>query len=496
MPSVLIVDDEPSICTGLQRLLEGRGYSCTAVGNAEQAHDAVRRRRPDVALLDVRLPGESGLSLMRQLAASSPAIRFVVMTAYGTMETAIEAMREGAFDYLLKPLDLDRVAQTVDRAVQHSTRPEVAVRADSDPPARGALVGSSPAMHEIYKTIGALTRHDVTVVIVGESGTGKELVARAIHDHSPRGQEPFVAINCGAIPPSLLESELFGHERGSFTDAHETKLGKFEMAGGGTIFLDEIAEMSLSLQVKILRALQEREIERIGGRNPIPIRARILAATHRDLQEQVNRGLFREDLLYRLQVASIRLPPLRERREDLAVLTAAFLGRFAAELRKPVSGISRAALARLQAHRWPGNVRELENVLQRAVVMCRGPIIDVDDLSPLSDDPLGMPGDGVPPADWKRSLRAYAQHRLDARQPGDHLYDDMLLRTEQVVIEAALERFQGNQVATAQALGISRNTLRKRLVQFSLLADDPPAGSTAPTAPPGGQSPPGDRSPR
>jgi DNA-binding NtrC family response regulator len=476
MASILIVDDEPNICSALQRFLEGHGHRCSVAGNGDQARALAQRDRPDVVLLDVRLPGESGLTVLSALRTIVPQAQVLVMTAYGTMETAIAAMREGAFEYLLKPLELERVEQAVQHALQARAPVEPALRVASKPPPHGELVGRSSAMQEVYKTIGALTRHDVTVVITGESGTGKELVARAIHEHGERAREPFVAIHCGAIPVTLLESELFGHERGSFTDAYETKIGKFELAGAGTIFLDEIAEMSLALQVKMLRALQEREIERIGGRGPIPIKARILTATHRDLATQVARGLFREDLLYRLQVASIHLPPLRERPEDIEELAAVFLGRFGEELNKRVIGMSRAAVDRLLAYSWPGNVRELENVLQRAVVMCRGDVIDAQDLPLL----IGADGPGAPDSaagvDWRRSLRQYAHRRLDAHAGGEGLYDEMLLRVEQVLIEAALERHQGNQVATAQALGISRNTLRKRLVQFALLAPEPHAG--------------------
>jgi len=431
----------------------------------------VRRERPDIVICDVRLPGMSGLQALAHIRREQPNAFVIVMTAYGTAQTAIEAIQNGAYDYLTKPIDLRRLRAILERVEQAS-----ALRAESQQeptpplssPSPGVeLVGESPAMQEIYKLIGMLTTNRVTVLIEGESGTGKELVARAIHFNSPARNRPFVAVNCGALTESLLESELFGHERGAFTDATRQAIGKIEAAEDGTLFLDEIANTSLALQVKLLRALQEREFQRVGGVKTLPVRARIIAATNVPLEDAVRAGTFREDLYYRLKVVSLNLPPLRERRSDIPLLVAFFLKRISAELGRPVQAVDNAAMEMLMRHEWRGNVRELENALRRAAVFSRGEAILPEHLPP---EVLAPPALSPRPAAWTTLLRTLA----DRAQPGD-VYYDLHNRLDRTLIEYALERFQRNQVRAAQWLGISRTTLRRRMEELAIpFGDDEP----------------------
>jgi two-component system, NtrC family, nitrogen regulation response regulator GlnG len=393
------------------------------------------------------------------------------MTAHGTMETAIQAMQRGAYDYLTKPFDLDEVLLLAERALEaRRLTQEVARLRTGLQEVRefSALIGRHPRMQDVYKTIGRIAGTDVTVLLRGESGTGKELVARAIHHYSRRAGRPFVAVSCAAIPGTLLESEMFGHERGAFTDAKERRLGKFELAHGGTLYLDEIGDMPLELQTKLLRALQERTIERLGGHEPIRIDVRVLAATNRELEALMRDGRFREDLYYRLNVVTLNLPPLRERRRDIALLVEHFLAKYAAELGE--CGVAPEALDRLVGHDWPGNVRELENVVQRAMVMATGGVILPEHL------PIG-PVSAAASVAVDASLEEIIERKLVECVRGlrEHasanLYDLMVGLVEKPLLRAVLRETGGNQVRAAQILGINRNTLRKKLTEHGIDPD-------------------------
>jgi two-component system nitrogen regulation response regulator GlnG len=463
MPTVLVADDEDSVRWVLDRGLRGAGYAVTAVKDGASALREVERGAPDVVLLDVRMPGMDGLTVLARLRAIRPDALVVIMTAHGTMDTAIQAMQRGAYDYIAKPFDVDDVLLVVERALtarrltQEATEPRADLREVWE---FGSLIGRHPRMQEIYKTIGRISASDVTVLLRGESGTGKEVVARAIHHYSRRSARPFVAVSCAAIPGTLLESELFGHERGAFTDAKDRKLGKFELAHGGTLFLDEVGDMPLDLQTKVLRALQERTFERVGGQAPISVDVRILGATNRDLEALLKEGRFRDDLFYRLNVVALELPPLRERRQDIPLLVDHFLAKHADALGQRV--IAPEALACLVGHQWPGNVRELENVIQRAMVMAAAGVILPEHLpsAPAS------PGSAVA---VDPTLEDVIERRLLERvsglrdRAGGNLYDLLLSLVEKPLFRAVLRETEGNQVRAAHILGINRNTLRKKL---------------------------------
>src|SRR5213593_1909549 len=373
---ILIADDEDGLRWVLEKGLRQAGYEVTAVRDGDEALRAFSEAPFDLVFLDIRMPGTDGLTVLAKLRGLAPDAHVIVMTAHGTMETAIQAMQRGAYDYLAKPFDIDEVlllaarALAVRRLAQEVAQLKTGLQEVWE---FGALIGRHSRMQEIYKAIGRIAASDVTVLLRGESGTGKELVARAIHHYSRRAGRPFVAVSCAAIPATLLESELFGHERGAFTDAKERRLGRLELAHGGTLYLDEIGDMPVELQTKVLRALQERTIERLGGQESIRIDVRVLAATNRDLDTAIRQGAFREDLYYRLNVVTLNLPPLRERRRDVPLLVEHFLAKYAETLGE--RGVAPDSLDRLVGHEWPGNVRELENVVQRAMVMATSGVI-------------------------------------------------------------------------------------------------------------------------
>jgi two-component system nitrogen regulation response regulator GlnG len=405
---------------------------------------------------------------MREVRAEAS---IVVMTAHGTMETAIQAMQRGAYDYLAKPFDLDEVLLLAERALAAGRLTQEVARLRSglqEVREFSALIGRHPRMQDVYKTIGRVAGTDVTVLLRGESGTGKELVARALHHYSRRAGRPFVAVSCAAIPGTLLESEMFGHERGAFTDARERRLGKVELAHGGTLYLDEIGDMPLELQTKLLRALQERTIERLGGHEAIRVDVRVLAATNRNLEELMREGKFREDLYYRLNVVTLNLPPLRERRRDIPLLVEHFLAKYAAELGE--RGVAADALDRLVGHEWPGNVRELENVVQRAMVMATSGVILPEHL------PIG-PVSAAASVAVDASLEEIIERKLIECVRGlrEHasanLYDLMIGLVEKPLLRAVLLETGGNQVRAAQILGINRNTLRKKLTEHGINPD-------------------------
>jgi two-component system nitrogen regulation response regulator GlnG len=468
---ILIADDEDGLRWVLEKGLRGAGYDVTSVKDGDAAVRTFESEPFDLVFLDVRMPGTDGLTVLGRLRERRSDALVVVMTAHGTMDTAIQAMQRGAYDYLAKPFDIDEVLLVAERALAASRLKQEVVRLRGglqEVWEFGALIGRHPRMQDVYKTIGRIAASDVTVLLRGESGTGKELVARAIHHYSRRAGRPFIAVSCAAIPGTLLESELFGHERGAFTDAKERKLGKLELAHGGTFYLDEIGDMPLDLQAKLLRALQERTIERVGGQDTIRIDVRVLAATNRDLESLMKEGKFREDLYYRLNVVTLNLPPLRERRRDIPLLVEHFLGKYAPELGE--RGVAPEALDRLVGHDWPGNVRELENVVQRAMVMATSGVILPEHL------PIG-PVSAAASVAVDATLEDIIERKLIECVRGlrEHasanLYELMMGLVEKPLLRAVLRETGGNQVRAAHILGINRNTLRKKLTEHGIDPD-------------------------
>ncbi len=473
MRKVLIVDDEPSVRFVLARTCERAGVPHLEAGSAEEAREVMVRHGTSLhggiglVLLDVRLPGDDGLTLLAELAGRSDSPFVVVMTAEDTMRSAVEAMKRGAADYLTKPFDLNRVERIIrDLAIgpEPEERPERGPERTSVPEKKrdGAslesLIGRSPAMVEVFKEIGRVARTEMTVTLMGESGTGKELVARAVHANSARARGPFITVNMAAIPRDLMESELYGHERGAFTGAAERRPGKFELASGGTLFLDEIGEMPVELQAKLLRVLQEREIDRVGGSRPLPVDVRIVAATNADLSRSVEDGRFRRDLFYRLAVVPIRLPPLRERDHDVILLARHFAAKYGEQLRgRPVT-LARDAEPLLLAHSWPGNVRELQNVIQRVLLSLPGQRITGRDIGPL------LPAGAV----REKGLTGFVESFLDGAEPDGGRYQAALAAVEGPLISAAMDRTRGNQLKAAELLGMNRNTLRERMRALGL----------------------------
>jgi two-component system nitrogen regulation response regulator GlnG len=465
--TVWIVDDDRSLRLVLGDALRDAGLDVQAFDGAVALDAALAQGAPALLVTDVRMPDGDGLALLEQVRTAHPQLPVIVMSAFTDVPTTAGAFRHGAFDYLAKPFDLDDMLAAVKRAL-----------GETDPPARTGsaqtpgLIGDSPAMREVFRAIGRLAQLNLPVLVTGETGTGKELVARALHAHSPRAAQPFVALNTAAMPAELLESELFGHEAGSFTGAARRHIGRFEQAAAGTVFLDEIGDMPLSLQTRLLRVLAEGEFYRLGGRELISTRARVIAATHQDLDAKVAAGSFRADLLHRLDVVRLRLPPLRERLEDLPQLTDYLLARAARELSTLGKRLSPAALARMRDYAWPGNVRQLENLCRRLTALLPGREIAAGDLDVLfardsgaaalsgsGEASVGAAADG---SDWPESLRRWLLARWDAAEPGV-LHGEALAQFEQALLEAALERTDGNRVRAAEHLGLSRNTLTRKL---------------------------------
>jgi two-component system nitrogen regulation response regulator GlnG len=478
MRKVLIVDDEPSVRFVLARTCERAGAPHIEAGRAEQAREELARHGTGrhggigLVLLDVRLPGDDGFTLLSELSGHADSPFIVVMTAEDTMRSAVEAMKRGAADYLGKPFDLARVERIVrDLAIgpepDHDERPEHGARTSEPERKRDgspleSLIGRSPAMVDVFKEIGRVARTEMTVTLMGESGTGKELVARAVHSNSSRARGPFITVNMAAIPRDLMESELYGHERGAFTGAAERRPGKFELAGGGTLFLDEIGEMPVELQAKLLRVLQEREIDRVGGSRPLPVDVRIVAATNADLSRSVEEGRFRRDLFYRLAVVPIRLPPLRERDHDVILLARHFAAKYGEQLRGRPLTLARDAEPLLLAHSWPGNVRELQNVIQRVLLALPGNRITARDLGPL------LPAGAV----REKGLTGFVEGFLDGPAPEGGRYQAALAALEAPLISAAMDRTKGNQLKAAEMLGMNRNTLRERMRALGLKPKD------------------------
>ncbi len=457
---VWIVDDDRSVRFVLAAALGEAGYRVTAFADAAEVLDALASgRAPDLLLTDVRMPGDSGLVLLDKLKAQRPRLPVIVMSAHTDVASTAGAFRGGAQEFLSKPFDMDEAVALVQRALPERIAPAATPVVAPPEPAQ-ALVGQAPAMRELFRAIGRLAQVPLSVLITGETGTGKELVARALHRESPRAARPFVALNAAAIPAELLESELFGHEAGAFTGAHKRHIGRFEQADGGTLFLDEIGDMPAALQTRLLRVLAEGEFFRVGGRELIRVDVRVIAATHQPLEALVEQGRFRADLLHRLDVVRLRLPPLRERREDIAQLAARFLAHAARKLQLPAKKLSAPALERLRAHAWPGNVRELENVCWRLAALAPGDTIGAADLALAFPDATGTDTE-TPPGDWTQALADWARERLAAGAADLHAQArDLLDRT---LLEAALERCNGHRGDAAEALGLSRNTVTRKL---------------------------------
>jgi two-component system nitrogen regulation response regulator GlnG len=464
MPAILIVDDEPSILLAFRRAFGAPGLEVLSAETAAEGLEVARERRPDVIVLDIHLPDLPGLELLRRLRALDARTPVVFITGRSTTDTAIEAMKLGAYEYLLKPLELPELRQVIDRALNLSRLMHVpAVLADGGPvdDRADAVVGRCPAMLNVCKAIGRVAAQDVAVLITGESGTGKELVARALYQHSRRADRPFLALNCAAIPETLLESELFGHEKGAFTGADRRRIGKFEQVSGGTIFLDEVGDMAPLTQTKMLRLLQEQRFERLGGNETIRTDVRVLAATNRDLATEVAAGRFRRDLYYRLSVFTIALPPLRERGDDLGLLIAHYLRRFGRELGKAVEGVSPEALAALRRYPWPGNVRELQSALKQAILQASGPVLLPEFLPPLRAEGPGAAED--------EALEAFLTERL--RAGSEDLYREAVERLERVLLPLVLRHTGGNQLRAARILGITRGSLRQKLRERGIRID-------------------------
>ncbi|MBI3785094.1 MAG: nitrogen regulation protein NR(I) [Deltaproteobacteria bacterium] len=470
---ILIADDEESIRWVLRTALSGEGHAVEDLDRGEAALQRLIDERYDLALVDIKMPDLDGLSLLTRAREANVQTPIVIITAQNTMANAIEAMKRGAYDYLTKPFDLEEVRLLVQRALEMKQQAAELTRLERDNRRRFELgvelIGKTPAMQEIFKTIGRVAQTDATVLVQGESGTGKELIARAIHAHSQRWSGPFVALNCSAVPRDLLESELFGHERGAFTGAHEQRAGVFEVAQGGTLFLDEIGDMPLELQAKLLRVVQERELTRIGGREVIKVDGRLIAATNQDLERAVKQGRFREDLFFRLNVVPINVPPLRLRRGDIPDLVAYFIEKINREMGTNISGISPEASAVLNGHSWPGNVRELENTLVRAAVLAPGPTLMPRDLALATRESSTTNYDDLSLEDVVRlKLKEYFRQTRDVEPT--NLYDLILERVERPLIELTLERTAGNQLKAAAILGINRNTLHKKITQLKITA--------------------------
>jgi len=438
---VLVVDDEPMVCLALTNWLEEENYFAQAVEDGPQAIGAVREENWDIVLLDLRMPGMDGMEVLKQVKEIAPQTVVIMMTAYASIPGAVQAMQEGAYDYIVKPLDVDQLTLMLQRIVEHQqliTENILLRKRLTEQYEYEDIIGRSEAMQEVFEMIKAVTDTNATVLITGETGTGKELVARAIHSNSSQRYGPFVATSCGALPETLLESELFGYEKGAFTGADRTKKGRFELAHGGTLFLDEVGDISIKTQIKLLRVLQEKSFSRLGGTEPIKVDVRLVSATNRDLVAAIEDGSFRSDLYYRLNVVTIQLPPLRERKDDVPLLAAHFINKYNVEFNKKFDRVNRKAMDFLMDYHWPGNVRELENVIERAIVIAQGPEVKIDHLPFCNVEAI--------PTEDPQSLQ----------------------EVERLHIEKMLQRNDWNIAKTARLLNIDRSTLHKKIKKFAL----------------------------
>jgi two-component system nitrogen regulation response regulator GlnG len=460
MNPVWIIDDDRSIRWVLEKALAREEIACKSFGSADEALAALDAGEVPRALVsDIRMPGRSGLDLLKLVKTNFPELPVIIMTAYSDLDSAVAAFQGGAFEYLPKPFDVDQAVALVQRAVEQSGQPASAAVAETLAP---EILGHAASMQEVFRAIGRLSQSHATVLINGESGTGKELVARALHRHSPRQDAPFIAINTAAIPRDLLESELFGHERGAFTGAQAQRRGRFEQAENGTLFLDEIGDMPAELQTRLLRVLSDGHFYRVGGHQPVKANVRVIAATHQNLDERVKQGLFREDLFHRLNVIRLRLPPLRERSDDVPLLTRHFLAKSAHDLSVEPKRLSDAVIKHLQGLDFPGNVRQLENLCHWLTVMAPGQTVELPDLPPELKDQPGRES----PANWLDNLAAEAD-RLIAARPGS-VFELMTKAFEGTLIRRALAATGGRRIEAAQLLGIGRNTITRKIQELGL----------------------------
>jgi two-component system response regulator HydG len=450
--SVLVVDDDPAHLTMLRTLLTGWGHEVYEADDGLKAIQKVRERAFDLILMDIRMINVSGLEALAEIKAYNPAIPVIIMTAYSSVETAVEALKKGAYDYLTKPLDFDELRLSMERAMDHSQLKEenrLLRESLGNHFDRGNIIGSSPKMTKLLKTIAQVATSEATVLITGESGTGKELIAGAIHFNSPRKDGPFIKMNCAAVTETLLESELFGHEKGAFTGAHRRKEGRFYQADRGSLFLDEVGEMSLAMQAKLLRVLQDMEITRVGGEEVIKVDVRVIAATNKDLIKEIEKGRFREDLYYRLNVINLFVPPLKDRKEDIPLLAQHFLTVFAEKNQKQIKGLTPQAMDRLLKYQWPGNVRELMNAVERAIVLSRSEYLDEKDIQLVTQGEV-LNRDEIT-----------SGHGVPSDLPLDEV--------EKVTVLNMLESTRGNKSEAARRLGITRKTLHKKLKKYGMM---------------------------
>ncbi len=456
---VWIIDDDRSIRWVLEKALLREDIPCMTFGSASDALRELERSQPSAVLSDIRMPGVSGLEFLQALRERLPKVPVIIMTAYSDLDSAVAAFQGGAFEYLPKPFDVDQALDLVRRALTENASRDVPASSDAPVP---EILGQAPAMQEVFRAIGRLSQSHATVLITGESGSGKELVAHALHRHSPRASGPFIALNTAAIPRDLLESELFGHERGAFTGAAAQRRGRFEQADGGTLFLDEIGDMPAELQTRLLRVLADGQFYRVGGHSPIKVNVRVIAATHQDLEMRVREGLFREDLFHRLNVIRLRLPPLRERREDIPLLVRHFMQKSARELGVEVKGVSETALKILVNLPWSGNVRQLENVSHYLTVMAPGQVVEAGDLP--ADLMQGMVAQAG--SDWLHGLAAEAGARLARGEAA--ILDELTQAYEKTLIEVALRHTGGRRIEAAHLLGWGRNTLTRKIHELGM----------------------------
>ena len=460
-PKILLVDDDRQIVTALTRVLSDEGYDVTHAQDGTKGLSLATAEPCDLVITDFKLPGVTGMELVQSLHDARPRLPVILMTAHGTTDTAIEATKLGAYDYLLKPFEMPDLLALVEKAVTHNRVMLEPIDISEVSPGHSAIVGKSRAMQEIYKEIGRVAGKPTTVLIRGETGTGKELVARAIYQHSDRANKPFITVNCAAIPETLLESELFGHEKGAFTGADIRRIGRFEQAHQGTIFLDEIGDMSMNTQAKLLRVLQEKSIQRVGGREVIPTDVRVITATHRDLDRAISGKQFREDLYYRLNVVAINIPPLRQRSNDIPDLARYFLMRYAIEFNLEIPAIHPDAIQFLTEQMWPGNVRELENAIRKALALARGYGIGLEEVRQAVN--LSRK-----PAEDASALSGFIAELIAAASRGEirNAHAAVIEEAERELFSQAIKLAQGNQAKAARWLGVSRATMREKLIQF------------------------------
>lgn len=468
MKPVWIIDDDRSIRWVFEKALKREEIPFASFSSVQEAEAALEKDSPQVVVSDIRMPGGSGLDLLQRLKERYPRLPVIIMTAYSDLESAVAAFQGGAFEYLPKPFDVDHAIELIRRAIDESLREEEIAAVPNE--AVPEILGQAPAMQEVFRAIGRLSQSHTTVLITGESGSGKELVASALHRHSPRAAKPFIALNTAAIPKDLLESELFGHERGAFTGAQAQRRGRFEQADGGTLFLDEIGDMPPELQTRLLRVLADGQFYRVGGHQPIKVNVRVIAATHQDLDTRVKEGLFREDLYHRLNVIRLRLPALRERGEDIPILARHFLQKTAHEQGVEPKKLSDAALKHLSQLAWSGNVRQLENVCHWLTVMAPGQNIDVADLPP---ELLGAAGQAPAGGNWAQSLAREADAALGRGEVG--IIEGLTQQFEKTLITVALKHTGGRRIEAANLLGLGRNTLTRKIQDLGLESKDAPA---------------------